>query len=132
MEMVSGWVVGFLMGLGLGWWLGAKQAAAPARPEEGPGVPSPFPAASGDGPATNAGASDGGAAGGAFGDLLSSMIEQSPQTQLAEMRQDLRRKCLFDDAAVERLVALEREQDPGADELVWLRAAIRRWENDNR
>jgi len=67
-----------------------------------------------------------------FGNLLTEMLEQSPQQQVAEMRQDLRRKCLFDDAAVERLVALEREQDPGADELVWLRAAIRRWENDNR
>lgn len=132
MELVSGLVVGFLLGLGVGWLLGAKQGGAAAARPESSDVPSPLPPPATGGPLHSAAVGGTDAPVSAFGNLLTEMLEQSPQTQIAEMRQDLRRKCLFDDAAVERLVALEREQDPSADELVWLRAAIRRWENDNR
>jgi hypothetical protein len=45
---------------------------------------------------------------------------------------DLRRKVGGDSAVVERLIDFERQQRPKASRLVWLQAAIQRWEQDNR
>lgn len=64
--------------------------------------------------------------------LLDQMLQEAPETIRADLRQNLRVKCLYDDAAVDRLIAHEREQDPGGDEIGWMRAAVRRWENNNR
>ncbi len=45
---------------------------------------------------------------------------------------DLRRKVGGDSTAIERLIDFERQQRPKASRMVWLQAAIRRWEQDNR
>lgn len=53
------------------------------------------------------------------------------QEQMA-LYTDLRRKVGGDTAAVERLIGFERQQLPKANRMVWLRAAIQRWDDDNR
>lgn len=52
--------------------------------------------------------------------------------EVARLRQSLRVKVLHDEAQVERLVAAERERMPSAAEVEWYRAAVARWEQDNR
>ena len=53
------------------------------------------------------------------------------QEQMA-LYTDLRRKVGGDPTAVERLIDFERQQLPKANRMVWLQAAIQRWEQDNR
>jgi hypothetical protein len=68
-------------------------------------------------------------------DLLKG-LEQEPaaseQETVAQLRQDLRRKFLHDEEKVEQAIAFERERQPQAGEVDLLRAAIHRWERDNR
>ena len=48
------------------------------------------------------------------------------------LRQNLRVKVLYNEAVIDRLVDSERARNPNAGESLWLRAAIERWERDNR
>jgi hypothetical protein len=52
--------------------------------------------------------------------------------EVARLRQNLRLKVLYDEAKIDRLVAAERERLPAASEVEWYRAAVERWERDNR
>jgi hypothetical protein len=52
--------------------------------------------------------------------------------ELACRHQNLRLKTLHNDMLVHRLVQAERERAPGASDIECYRAAIERWERDNR
>lgn len=52
--------------------------------------------------------------------------------RILELRQDLRRKVLYDEDKIERLVQFERERMPTASLEECLVAAIQRWERENR
>jgi hypothetical protein len=52
--------------------------------------------------------------------------------ELAGLRKNLRMKTLGNDALIDRLVQAERERMPGLSEVDCYRAAIDRWERDNR
>jgi hypothetical protein len=54
------------------------------------------------------------------------------EEELDRLRQQLRVKVMYDEAKVERLIEHEREREPGAGPAAWLRAALERWERDNR
>ena len=51
---------------------------------------------------------------------------------LAGLRQNLRLKVGWDEARIDRLIALERERLPKASLQTLMEAAIERWERDNR
>jgi len=59
-------------------------------------------------------------------------VTRGDNAQIQRLRQELRVKVLHDEAAVNRLVAAERERAPSASEVDCYRAAIARWERDNR
>lgn len=50
----------------------------------------------------------------------------------ASLFNDLLLKTGGDRAAAERLVAFERQQQPGANRTIWLQNALQRWARDNR
>jgi hypothetical protein len=52
--------------------------------------------------------------------------------EIAPLRQNLRLKTLHNEALIDRLVQAERKQKPTASEVECYRAAIERWERDNR
>jgi len=52
--------------------------------------------------------------------------------EAARLRQNLRVKFLHDEEKVNAALAFERERNPDAGDIDWLRAAIYRWERDNR
>jgi len=65
--------------------------------------------------------------------VLSEMLadrHETPETR--RLLQNLTIKCLHDDVTVNRLIDAERERNPGGTNTDWLRAAINRWERDNR
>ena len=53
-------------------------------------------------------------------------------TEIAQLRQNLRVKTLHNEGLIDRLVQAERERSPSASEVECYRAAIRRWERENR
>lgn len=68
--------------------------------------------------------------GGIGASLLASMLSEADT--LDKLRQDLRVKCLFDESKVSTAIEFERERNPTADEEELIKAAIYRWERDNR
>lgn len=52
--------------------------------------------------------------------------------EVARLRQSLRLKVMYDEAKIDRLIEAERERMPSASEVEWYRAAVERWERDNR
>lgn len=48
------------------------------------------------------------------------------------LRNTLLVKCLWDEAVAERLMVYERERNPSGSVRDWLKAAIERWDHDNR
>lgn len=50
----------------------------------------------------------------------------------AELRQNLRLKCGFDEAKIDRLIEHERAINPNASQETLMEAAIERWERDSR
>jgi hypothetical protein len=48
-----------------------------------------------------------------------------------ELRQNLRLKFLYDEAKIDRAIAVERERNPQASEVELMQAAIHGWERDN-
>src|SRR5262249_31858245 len=52
--------------------------------------------------------------------------------EVARLRQNLRLKVFHDEVLIDRLVQAERERMPTASEVEWYRAAVERWERDNR
>jgi hypothetical protein len=69
-------------------------------------------------------------------DLLDEVITESRiatrEDEAKRLRQELRARMLHDEEKVERAVAAERERAPTASEVELLRAALYRWERDNR
>jgi hypothetical protein len=57
---------------------------------------------------------------------------KSDPIQIAGLRRNLRLKVLYDEAKIDRLIEAERARMPDASEVEWYRAAIARWEQDNR
>lgn len=57
---------------------------------------------------------------------------QASSDEITQLRKNLRVKALGNDALVDRLVQAERNRLPGASEAVCYKAAIERWERDNR
>jgi hypothetical protein len=53
-------------------------------------------------------------------------------TVVAGLRQNLRLKFMHDEAKIDRAVSYERERNPGGTEEELMRAAIYRWERDNK
>jgi hypothetical protein len=53
-----------------------------------------------------------------------------PETE--ELRQNLRVKLLYQEDKIDQAVAHERERNPGGTSADLMRAAIQRWERDNR
>ncbi len=49
-----------------------------------------------------------------------------------ELRANLKQKVLGNEAVVERLIQYERAKDPNGHMELWVKAAIDRWEHDNR
>jgi hypothetical protein len=66
--------------------------------------------------------------------LLDSLVAgyQNDADTVATLRQDLRTKLLHDEEKIRRAIDFERERMPGAEEVELLRAAIERWQRDNR
>lgn len=56
----------------------------------------------------------------------------SDVSRCESLRQNLRVKFMYDENKVDRAVAFERERDPHGKEDSWLRAAVDRWEQNNR
>jgi hypothetical protein len=52
--------------------------------------------------------------------------------EVARLRQNLRLKTLHNEDLIDRLVQAERERTPGVSEVECYRAAVERWERDNR
>jgi hypothetical protein len=69
-------------------------------------------------------------------DLLDEVMTESriasKDAEARRLRQDLRARMLHDEEKVERALAAERERAPQASEIELLRAALYRWERDNR
>jgi gas vesicle protein len=63
---------------------------------------------------------------------LNDIIGSEPQDTVAELRQSLLLKFMFDEEKIERAIAFERERQPQASAEEHLKAAIERWERDNR
>lgn len=63
--------------------------------------------------------------------LLPKPVKADPR-EVARLRQNLRVKVMHDEALIDRLVEAERERMPTASAVEWYRAAIERWERDNR
>jgi hypothetical protein len=57
---------------------------------------------------------------------------KSDPIQVAGLRRNLRLKVSYDEAEIDRLIEAERTRMPEASEVEWYRAAIERWEQDNR
>lgn len=53
-------------------------------------------------------------------------------SELAQLRQDLRVKVLYNEQTIDRLIEMEREKAPKASVAQLMRNAIARWERDNR
>jgi len=56
----------------------------------------------------------------------------APPASLEAARQRLRPPLNYDEAKIDRLVAMERERTPHATEIELLNAAYDRWVHDNR
>jgi hypothetical protein len=52
--------------------------------------------------------------------------------ELERLRRDLRVKVMHDEEKVDRLIEAERRRRPEARAIAWHKAAISRWERDNR
>jgi hypothetical protein len=68
----------------------------------------------------------------AFGVKRSSDAETKPAASEEELYQKLLRKSLGDKDQVERLLEHERQRNPKASRVELLRAALERWERDNK
>ena len=62
--------------------------------------------------------------------VLSEMLADTDD--VADLMKDLRAKWLRNEETVKRLISVEKEIRPDANETEWIRAAIVRWERDNR
>jgi hypothetical protein len=119
MELAIGILIGLAVGASLGFFLGRRSAARPAAP------PRPAPAK---------------AAGAVSVALLDEMRDRPgarasaprPGADAAALRQDLRLKCTYDEAKIDRLIDAERERTPRASLEELMQAAVARWERDNR
>ena len=59
-------------------------------------------------------------------------ISNEVPAYITNLRRNLLQKVLGDQAKVERLIEYERNRNPTASLAVWMRAAVDRWEHDNR
>jgi hypothetical protein len=62
--------------------------------------------------------------------VLSEMLADTDELGL--LIRNLRAKCLQNEETVKRLIDVEKELRPEGNEIDWIRAAIVRWERDNR
>jgi hypothetical protein len=62
--------------------------------------------------------------------VLSEMLADTDEFGL--LIRDLRAKCLQNEETVRRLINIEKDLQPDRNEIDWIRAAIIRWERDNR
>jgi hypothetical protein len=108
-ELALGFVLGFIAGVGVtaAGFLLRRSARAPVPAKV---VPSPDEAV---------GAS-----------VLETMLSENDVAE--RLRQDLRVKLLYDEAKVNAAIEFERERAPGASEEELIKAAIFRWERENR
>ena len=63
------------------------------------------------------------------------MPEESNPTasiEISSLIQNLKTKCLHDEETVNRLINAEQEFNPTGSKADWIRAAVERWERDNR
>lgn len=106
MQLILGFAVGFVAGVAatLLWLRGPKPAAETSAPPN---------------PEETLGA-------GVLADLL------RQEDDLEQLRQNLRVKYLYDEVRVNAAVEEERRRDPSAGEAELLKAAIFRWERENR
>ncbi len=58
--------------------------------------------------------------------------DRADDGEIAELRQNLRLKLMYDEARIDRLIDAERERCPQASLAQLMRTAIGRWERDNR
>lgn len=56
----------------------------------------------------------------------------SADSTLESLRQNLRLKCMYDEVKIDRLIETERERSPEGSLEELMRAAIYRWERENR
>jgi hypothetical protein len=120
-NLILGLVLGFAVGLALG-------LAIPRLRRQPVATPSPLPVT-----------------GATSTPLLDSLLGDTPVAQrgpseknekvdnrAAVLHQNLRVKLQYDEEAVERAIARERDQHPHLPEVELMQAAIERWERDNR
>jgi hypothetical protein len=119
-NLIIGLAVGFGLGVAAGFALGRRQ----------PGTVAASPAAApASGPVTTP--------------ILDSLLggdsgasapagQAKVDNRAAVLEQNLRVKLQYDEAAVARAIALEREKHPNLPEVELIEAAIDRWERDNR
>lgn len=60
------------------------------------------------------------------------VIASSEATHVLNLRAKLKQKALGNETVVERLIQYERTRNPNGQMLLWVQAAIDRWEHDNR
>jgi hypothetical protein len=112
--LIIGLVAGLVAGVAVGRWLAAARARAKA------------------GGSAKVSGDDFSRLLGTAGPLASGVPVSSSADEIAGLRQNLRVKFLHDEEKVNHAIQLERQGNPGASEIEWLRAAIYRWERDNR
>jgi hypothetical protein len=139
-ELALGIVIGLAVGAALGFFLGRRTAArvgATHRP-----APAMARGKIGSGRAEGGGqtAPSRPAAVTARGAVRVSLLDELREPPAAPaaavdadaLRQNLRLKCMYDEAKIDRLIQAERERTPGAGVEELMRAAVARWERDNR
>jgi hypothetical protein len=62
----------------------------------------------------------------------SSTPVSSEESEVGDMRQNLRLKVMYDEEKIDRLIEAERRRTPDASLAQLMRGAIERWERDNR
>jgi hypothetical protein len=105
-------LLGLLLGFGVGVAATAAVFLRARRPPSPAAPPAPPPAD----PAGKA--------------LLDSMLQEADAA--TDLRQNLRLKFLYDEEKIEEAIAYERQRQPEASQEELMRAAITRWERENR
>jgi hypothetical protein len=121
---LRGLLIGFAAGVAVGAVVGSARETGDRNDEPFEPI-APVPDGIGDTPSLS------------LDDLIGQSPEPAPSPEdpsqaIAALRQNLLVKYFYDEEKVEQAIAGEKERDPQASEQEWLRAAIIRWERDNR
>jgi hypothetical protein len=109
-DLLWGLLLGFAAGVGVTagvFLLARRRPPAPVRRSAPPTMPAP------EGKA-----------------LLDSVLSEADAA--GELRQNLRLKFLYDEAKIDQAIEYERQRQPQASPEELMRAAIARWERENR